>query len=93
MLVLVAELTIKAGQEQAFETAMTAAVPQVRDEPGNHHYLMHRARDKPRTYLFYEQYQDRAAFDAHEAHLKQLGIDLMSFCDGKPTMTFCDLVV
>ena len=53
MLVLVAELTVKPGLESAFERTMTAAVPQVRTEPGNHHYGFHRSKDDPRLFLFY----------------------------------------
>ena len=92
MLVLIAELTIKRGLESDFERTMTAAVPRVREEPGNHHYLFNRLKDDPQTFIFYEQYADRPAFEAHMAHLKQMNIDLMSFCDGEPKMHFCDLI-
>ncbi len=92
MLVLVAELTIKPGLESTFERTMTAAVPHVREEPGNHRYLFHRSKDDPRLFLFYEQYADRAAFEAHMAHLKQMDIDLISFCEGEPKLRFFDLI-
>ena len=92
MLVLVAELHVKPGLEASFEETMTAAVPRVREEPGNHSYLFHRSIDDPRAFLFYEQYTDRPAFEAHMAHLKQMGIDLMAFVEREPSLRFFDLI-
>jgi quinol monooxygenase YgiN len=69
---------------------MRAAVPKVREEPGNHAYIFHRAQDNPRVFMFYEEYDDQAALDAHRAHLKELGIDLRAALDGAPELTFYD---
>ena len=59
---LIAELTIRRGLQAGVERTMSAAVPKVREEPGNHAYLFNRLRDDPRTFIFYEQYADRPAF-------------------------------
>jgi autoinducer 2-degrading protein len=93
MLTFIARLTVKAGQEAEFERIMRAAVPRVREEPGNHAYIFHRASDNPRVFMFYEEYDDQAALEAHRAHLKEMGIDLRTMLDGAPTLEFYDKLV
>jgi len=83
-----AKLTIKAGKEQEFETTMKAIVPQVRQEPGNRAYTMCRSKENPRLFLFFEEYVDQAAIEAHRQHLKELGVDLTTFLDGAPVLEF-----
>lgn len=93
MLTFTATLTVKAGQEEEFERIMRAAVPKVRQEPGNHAYVFHRSTQNPRVFMFYEEYDDQAALDAHRAHLKEMGIDLRSMLDGAPALEFYDKLV
>ncbi|MBI3798841.1 MAG: antibiotic biosynthesis monooxygenase [Deltaproteobacteria bacterium] len=83
-----AKLTIKTGKEQEFETTMKAIVPQVRQEPGNRAYTMCRSKENPRLFLFFEEYVDQAAIEAHRQHLKELGVDLATFLDGAPVLEF-----
>jgi quinol monooxygenase YgiN len=90
MLTFTARLTIKAGHEAEFERIMRAAVPKVRQEPGNHTYIFHRAIDNPRVFMFYKEYADQAALDAHRAHLREMGIDLRAMLDGAPILEFYD---
>lgn len=93
MLTFTAKLMVKAGQEAEFERIMRAAVPKVREEPGNHAYVFHRSTDNSRVFMFYEEYDDQAALDAHRAHLKALGIDLRERLDGPPTLEFYEKLV
>ena len=93
MLTFTAKLTVKAGQEEEFERMMRAAVPRVREEPGNHAYVFHRSTDDPRIFMFYEEYDDQAALDAHRAHLREMGIDLRALLDGPPTLEFYEKLV
>ncbi len=79
---LTAKLTIKAGKEKEFETLMKGIVPKVRQEPGNRAYTMCRSKDNPRLFLFFEEYVDQAAIQAHGQHLKELGLDIAAFLDG-----------
>ena len=51
MLTFTAKLTVKAGGEAEFERTMRAAVPKVREEPGNHAYVLHRLKDNPQVKL------------------------------------------
>lgn len=93
MLTFTAKLTVKAGQEADFERIMRAAVPKVREEPGNHAYIFHRSKDNPRVFMFYEAYDDQAALDAHRAHLREMGINLRDMLEGTPTLEFYDKLV
>jgi quinol monooxygenase YgiN len=93
MLTFIARLTVKAGHEAEFERIMRMAVPKVRQEPGNRAYIFHRAKDNPRVFMFYEEYDDQAALDAHRAHLREMGIDLRAMLDGAPTLEFYEKLV
>jgi len=86
MVTLTAKLTIKAGKEQEFETTMKGVVPKVREEPGNHAYI------NPRVFMFYEEYTDQAAFDAHRKHLGELGVNLAALLDGAPALEFYEKI-
>jgi autoinducer 2-degrading protein len=93
MLTFIATLTVKAGHEEEFARTMRAAVPKVREEPGNHAYIFHRSTDNPRVFMFYEEYADQAALDAHRAHLREMGIDLRAMLDGAPQLTFYEKLI
>ncbi len=88
MLTFTAKLTVKAESAQEFERIMRIAVPKVREEPGNHAYIFHRSTQDPRVFMFYEEYEDQAALEAHRAHLRAMGIDLRALLDGPPTVEF-----
>jgi quinol monooxygenase YgiN len=90
LITLTAKLTVKAGKEQEFETTMKGIVPKVREESGNRAYVMCRSKDNPRVFLFFEEYVDQAAIDAHRQHLKALGVDLSAFLDGAPVLEYYD---
>jgi quinol monooxygenase YgiN len=93
MLTFTAKLTVKAGSEQEFERIMRIAVPKVREEPGNHAYILHRSTQDPRVFMCYEEYDDQAALEAHRAHLREMGIDLRALLDGPPMVEFYDKLV
>jgi quinol monooxygenase YgiN len=88
MLTLTARLTVKAKREQPFERIMSIAVPKVREEPGNHAYILHRSTQDPRVFMLYEEYDDQAALEAHRAHLCDMGIGLGALLDGPPVVEF-----
>ena len=88
MLTFTTKLTVQAGQEQAFERMMCIAVPKVREEPGNHAYIFHRSTQDPRVFMLYEEYEDQAALDAHNAHLREMDMDLRALLDGPPIVEF-----
>lgn len=86
MLTFIAKPTVKAGMEAEFERIMRAAAPKVRQEPGNRAYIFHRSKDNPQVFMFYEEYTDEAALDAHRKHLKEMGINLLSMLEGPPAV-------
>ena len=73
--VVVAKWTAKEGEEQAVEAAIAQLVPPSRAEAGMILYQPHRDPDNPRVFFFYEQYVDKAGYEAHIAseHFERLG--------------------
>ncbi len=93
MLTVVARIHVKVGREQEFIEAMRGIAPQVREEPGNHAYVVHQAKDDPGTFLVYEQYADPEALEAHRRHLKEIGGALRELAQGAPSLEFYRPVV
>jgi quinol monooxygenase YgiN len=89
---LTAKLTIKAGKEKEFETLMKGIVPKVRQEPGNLMYTMCRSKENPRLFMFFEEYADQKAIQAHGQHLKELGVDIGGFLDGPVAAEYYDKI-
>jgi quinol monooxygenase YgiN len=89
---LTAKLTIKAGKEKEFETLMKGVVPKVRQEPGNRAYTMCRSKENPRVFMFFEEYADQKAIQAHGQHLKELGLDFSAFLDGPVVAEYYDKI-
>jgi len=65
--VIVARLTVKEGQEKAFIEVASKLVEATRREPGNLFYALYQSPLNPADFIFYEEYKDQAAFDAHAA--------------------------
>ncbi len=92
MLTFTAKLTIKAGREDEFANTMKGVVPKVREEADNHAYVMHRSKNNPQVFMFYEEYTNEAALDVHRKHLQELGVNLADLIDGKPELEFFDKI-
>ena len=59
---------VDASAAERFDALVADLLPQIAaHEPGTLSYVVHTVVDAPLSRLFYECYQDRAAFDAHEA--------------------------
>ena len=73
---LVVRMTAREGEEERAAELIPRLVEASAAEPGNVHYLAHRDPEDPRVFLMYEQYRDKAAFEAHGAsdHFKQLAL-------------------
>lgn len=67
MIALISQLTAKPGMEEACQRHMLAMVEESRKEPGCLMYIAHRSLDNPLNFMFYEQYTDEAALQAHRA--------------------------
>ena len=66
MLTVIAKIKAKPDQGATFEAAAKKMLAHVKaNEPGTLSYILHRSTADATTYLFYEVYQDQAAFAQH----------------------------
>ncbi len=65
--VVTAKWVAKEGNEDQVAEAIRKLVEPSRAEPGNLFYQPHRDPENPRVFYFYEQYTDKAAYEAHGA--------------------------
>jgi len=74
MLIITAKVKIQPGKSEEFLEAYRWMKPQVLNDPGAILYELHRSTDDPDTFIFYEQYEGREAFDYHLSteHFKKL---------------------
>jgi quinol monooxygenase YgiN len=90
---VVARLKVRSGQEPAAETLFRRHIEYVRrEEPGTLVYVFHRSRKDPTSFLFYERYEDAAAFDRHgkSAAMQSLFRELTPLLDGPPAIDLYD---
>lgn len=74
MISLIATLKIKEGKMEEAIEILKEVVPKVRDtEPGTLAYIPHAVKGQKNKNLiiFYEKYEDKAAFDQHSANLPE----------------------
>jgi len=72
---VLAKIKAKAGSEGAVEAAFKEMIGKVRaNEPGTQAYVLHKVKDDPTTFWFYEVYTDQASFDSDGKtdHMKEL---------------------
>jgi quinol monooxygenase YgiN len=94
---LVVKFVLKPGHEETFDALVAETLPGIRSsEPGTLIYTCHVVDGAPGERVFYEIYEDRAAFEAHEdqahvrrflmerkQHLDRVDVDFLSLIDGK----------
>jgi len=73
MIVLKVDMLVKPGAEQKCREYIQILQEHSRKEPGCLLYIGHQSTEDPRKFLFYEQYKDEAALQAHRdsAHFQQ----------------------
>jgi quinol monooxygenase YgiN len=84
---VIAKLKTKAGSEKQFEEAARKMIETVRTaEPGTLQYILHRGVKDPTEFVYYEVYQDQAAFDHHgkTEHMKAFGGAIGGLLEGRP---------
>jgi quinol monooxygenase YgiN len=67
MYVVAAQYHTKEGKADEVAAILREMIPISRAEPGCKVYLINRSLEDPRKFLLYEQYENRAAYDAHMA--------------------------
>src|SRR5271154_6128359 len=88
---LIAKLKVQPGKEAEFEAAGKEMVATVKTaEPGVLAYVLHKNAKDPTEFIYYEVYQDQAAFDAHGKtdHMKAFGGKIGAILAGRPELTF-----
>ncbi len=85
---VIAFVTVKAGEEQAFEAAASICVAASRSEPGVLHYDLWREAEGERRYVFNELYADQAAVQSHMGsdHFKAFGLAARDLAAARPVI-------
>ena len=65
MIVLKVDMLVKPGMEEKCKEYIRVLQENSRKEPGCLLYIGHQSTENSRRFLFYEQYKDRAALEAH----------------------------
>lgn len=84
---LIAKLKAKQGCENDLEAAFHDMIKKVRAaEPGCLTYILHKSKDDPTMFVWYETYTDDAAFATHRKtdHMKEMGARIANLLDGRP---------
>ena len=73
-LAVVATWEARDGEADTVADILARFAPQAQAEPGVTLFLVHRAKENPAQFLFYELFENAAAFAAHQetAHFKTL---------------------
>ncbi len=69
MIVFTATLTAKPGKEKELERALVDMVESVESEEGALAYVLHRSKEFPERFFFYEKYVDQKAWEFHDSTL------------------------
>lgn len=82
MIVLKVDMLVQPGTEEKCREYIRILQEHSRNEPGCLMYIGHQSTEDPRKFLFYEQYKDAAALQAHRnaPHFKQYvlgGLDVI----------------
>ncbi len=88
---VIAKLKVQPGKEAEFEAAGKEMIATVKTaEPGTLAYVLHQNTKDPTEFIYYEVYQDQAAFDSHGKtdHMKKFGGKIGAFLAGRPELTF-----
>ena len=67
MFVIAAQWYAREGKHEEVATLAKQMIPHTRAEPGCRLFTVNQSTDDPRKFLLYEQFADRAAFEAHTA--------------------------
>ena len=88
---LLAKLKVQPGKEAEFEAAAKEMIAIVKTaEPGTLAYILHKNTKDPTEFIYYEVYQDQAAFEAHGKtdHMRAFGGKIGAILAGRPELTF-----
>jgi quinol monooxygenase YgiN len=92
--ILTAIVKAKPDQVEAVKEALMSLVGPTRKEPGCLCYNLHQSKTDPTHFMFYEQWANKDAFDAHgkTPHMKALGGKLKDKTDKGGGVVFYELL-
>ena len=92
--ILTAMVKAKPGEVAAVKEALMSLVGPTRKEPGCLCYNLHQSKADPTQFMFYEQWANKDAFDAHgkTPHMKALGGQLKDKTDKGGGVVFYELL-
>jgi quinol monooxygenase YgiN len=81
---VIATLTVKDGRGDALVAAFDEFFPNLEEERGTEHYVLHHSTTNPNVFFVTELYTDQAAFDAHSgsAEFAAFGAGLGDIIEG-----------
>lgn len=90
MITLVAKLQANAGKEDQLRAILTEMVGNVKNHEAGKAvaYSLHTTDNDPTLFMFYEQYADAAALEAHGKtdHMRAMGGKLAGLLAGRPVI-------
>lgn len=84
MMIVVARLKAKSGEEEKVEKALRELLPKVREEEGTLSYTLNRAQNDPSMFMVLEKYKDMDAFAYHSStpYLQEMFGAVLPLLDG-----------
>lgn len=84
MILVVAKIKAKSGEEAKVEQALRDVLPKVREEEGTLVYTLNRSQNDPSTFMVLEKYKDMDAFVYHSStpYLKEMFNIILPLLDG-----------
>lgn len=90
MITVLAKLQANPGKEDELKAILSHMVSQVGEKEAGRvvRYSLHTSDKEPGLFLFYEQYADQAALDAHgkTEHMAAMGASLKDLLAGRPVI-------
>ncbi len=92
MIVCVAKIKAKTGEEAQVEKALKDILPKVRQEEGTLEYLLNRSQTDPSTFVVLEKYKDMDAFLVHGStpYLAEMFAVITPLLDGDLSVELLD---
>lgn len=92
MIVVVAKIKARAGEEGKVEKTLRDVLPKVREEEGTLSYTLSKSQSDPTTLLVLEKYKDMDAFVFHSStpYLAEMFVEIMPSLDGDLSVELFD---
>ena len=92
MIVVVAKIKAKTGEEGKVEKALRDVIPRVREEEGTLSYTLSKSQSDPTMLLVLEKYKDMDAFVFHSStpYVAEMFVEITPLLDGDLSVELFD---